>query len=489
MKRSLLKKAVACVSSLALACALMPAAALTAFADDDSSLTIDEDTVFYVQATDTATGETEVLKTYTEQELAEVTENYPTMSYAYSGAVRSTSSYVTMDTLLDGVEQFDESAYVQFECYDGSYTKWTYTYEYANTTKYFYPNNVVTDAASNTLSTDATSATAVPDVIALGSQSVSFTDEQPTLKDLVDTESADDTWRFLTGVTESGTYNAGRLTPSGVEGITVVYDSTYDAGTYSDGYEDGYADGADSVDTDSYYNEGYAAGLVDGAASVDTEASYDEGYAAGYAAGLVDGAASVDTDASYSEGYAAGLADGAASVDTDSYYATGYAEGYAAGLTDGAASVDTDSYYQSGYTDGADSVDTNAYYADGYNDGVNASEASADDSTTTTEATVTTKATQELSIAVATKSMKVKKLKTKKRTVKALTVSGAKGKVTYKKTGGSKKLTVNASTGKITVKKGTKKGTYKIKVRVKAAATSKYAASSTIVTVKVKVVK
>ena len=349
MKRSLLKKVVACASSLALACALVPATALTALADD--SLTIDDDTVFYVQATDTATGTTTVLETYTEQELAEVTENYPTVSYAVNGAVYSTDSYVTMDTLLDGVEQWASGAYVQFECYDGSYAKFTYDYDtYATTTRYFYPNNVVTDASTSTLSTDETSATAVPDVIALGSEKVSFTDGQPTLKDLISTENADDTWRFLMGVTESGTYNAGRYTPSGVEGITVVYDSTYTG-----------------------------------------------------------------------------------SVDDDS--------------------------------------------------------SDADDSGTDSSSTVTEKATQELSIAVATKSVKVKKVKTKKRTVKALTVKKNKGKVTYKKTGGSKKLTVNASTGKITVKKGTKKGTYKVKVRVKAAATDSYAASSTIVTVKVKVVK
>ena len=86
-----------------------------------------------------------------------------------------------------------------------------------------------------------------------------------------------------------------------------------------------------------------------------------------------------------------------------------------------------------------------------------------------------------------TATVKYKKLKKKKRTVKAITVTKAKGKVTYKKKGGSKKLTVNKKTGKITVKKGTKKGTYKIKVAVTAYGTWNYAAMTKTVTVKVKV--
>ena len=133
-------------------------------------------------------------------------------------------------------------------------------------------------------------------------------------------------------------------------------------------------------------------------------------------------------------------------------------------IVEAEAAVDTDSAdYQAGYAAGQAAV----------------------------ASTAAEKATQELGVAVAAKSVKVKKLKTKKRTVKALTVTGAKGKVTYAKVakGSSKKLTVNSKTGKITVKKGTKKGTYKVKVRVKAASTGKYAASSTVVTVKVKVVK
>ena len=88
-----------------------------------------------------------------------------------------------------------------------------------------------------------------------------------------------------------------------------------------------------------------------------------------------------------------------------------------------------------------------------------------------------------------TKKVKVTKVKKKAQTVKAISVSKAKGKVTYKKVSGSKKLTVNKKTGKITVKKKTKKGTYTIKVKVTAAGTKDYKAKSKTVKVTVKVYK
>lgn len=71
-------------------------------------------------------------------------------------------------------------------------------------------------------------------------------------------------------------------------------------------------------------------------------------------------------------------------------------------------------------------------------------------------------------------------------------VAGAKGKLSFKKISVTskkykKQFTVNKKTGKITVKKGTKKGNYKIKVKVSAAGTKDYAAASKKVTVKIKV--
>ena len=63
----------------------------------------------------------------------------------------------------------------------------------------------------------------------------------------------------------------------------------------------------------------------------------------------------------------------------------------------------------------------------------------------------------------------------------------SKGKLSYKKTSGSSGISVNSKTGKITVKKGMKKGNYKIKVQIKAAAKGNYKAGTKTVTIIVKV--
>ena len=83
--------------------------------------------------------------------------------------------------------------------------------------------------------------------------------------------------------------------------------------------------------------------------------------------------------------------------------------------------------------------------------------------------------------------LKKKKLKKKSQNIKrakAFKVSKAKGKLTYKlvsakKAGKNfkKKFKINAKTGKITVKKKTKKGLYKVTVKVKAKGNTNYKAS------------
>ena len=95
-----------------------------------------------------------------------------------------------------------------------------------------------------------------------------------------------------------------------------------------------------------------------------------------------------------------------------------------------------------------------------------------------------------LKVARKNKTFRVRVLKKAGKSYRAVTVKGAKGKVTYKITGSSKSkkaLKFNKKTGKITVKKGTKKGAYKLKIRVKAAGTALYKAGSKTVTVKVRV--
>ncbi|MCR5207483.1 MAG: hypothetical protein K6C14_03295 [Eubacterium sp.] len=83
--------------------------------------------------------------------------------------------------------------------------------------------------------------------------------------------------------------------------------------------------------------------------------------------------------------------------------------------------------------------------------------------------------------------LKAKTLKKKKVTVKrkkAVTVKNAKGKVSYKKAKGNKKIKV-AKNGKITVAKGLKKGTYKVRIKVKAAGKGLYRPATKTVTVKI----
>jgi hypothetical protein len=95
-----------------------------------------------------------------------------------------------------------------------------------------------------------------------------------------------------------------------------------------------------------------------------------------------------------------------------------------------------------------------------------------------------TKPDQSISVTPTSKTVKASKVK---KTAQMFTIKAtAKGNVTFKKSSGSKNVTIS-KTGTVTVKKGTKNGTYKIKVKVSAAATSKYEATSKTVTITVKV--
>jgi hypothetical protein len=98
----------------------------------------------------------------------------------------------------------------------------------------------------------------------------------------------------------------------------------------------------------------------------------------------------------------------------------------------------------------------------------------------------------KLTVKGANKTYKAAALKKKAKSYKAVTVKNPAGKVTYTAKGvnskSKKALKFTAKTGKITVKKGTKKGTYKMKVTVKDAgsATVKGATKTVTCTVKVK---
>ena len=92
-----------------------------------------------------------------------------------------------------------------------------------------------------------------------------------------------------------------------------------------------------------------------------------------------------------------------------------------------------------------------------------------------------------MQLKVVKKTIRAKKVLKKKQTVKkALQVTNAKGTVTIRKVGGSKKLTISKK-GVITVKKGTKRGTYKLRVKVSTEGTGIYKKASKTVTVTLKV--
>lgn len=85
------------------------------------------------------------------------------------------------------------------------------------------------------------------------------------------------------------------------------------------------------------------------------------------------------------------------------------------------------------------------------------------------------------------RTLNYKVVKDRDRTVKPLSVTGQKGALTYVKTSGSDKLTVNKQTGKVTVKKGTKKGVYKVKIRITAAGDADYQPQTEVTQVEIKI--
>lgn len=105
------------------------------------------------------------------------------------------------------------------------------------------------------------------------------------------------------------------------------------------------------------------------------------------------------------------------------------------------------------------------------------------------------KAKNKLDVKGKTAKVKYKKLKKKNQVIKrskAMTVSKANGKVTYKlykvsKSKYKKYFKVNKKNGNITVKKKLKKGTYKVTVKVTAAGNSNYKSITKKATTKVKV--
>ena len=106
------------------------------------------------------------------------------------------------------------------------------------------------------------------------------------------------------------------------------------------------------------------------------------------------------------------------------------------------------------------------------------------------------KKTNPLKIKAKNATVKYKKLKKKTQTLKVTKVikfiNKGKGNRTYKLAGVTKAkykkyFKINKNTGKLTIKKGLKKGTYKVKIKVKASGNSGYKPSEKTVTSKIKV--
>ena len=97
------------------------------------------------------------------------------------------------------------------------------------------------------------------------------------------------------------------------------------------------------------------------------------------------------------------------------------------------------------------------------------------------------KAANRMTVTAKKKTVKYSKVKKAKKLVAPVTVKKADGKVTYRKLSGSKKLKVNSKNGKVTVVKGTKKGTYKARIRVTAKGDADHTSLSQTKTITIKI--
>lgn len=92
------------------------------------------------------------------------------------------------------------------------------------------------------------------------------------------------------------------------------------------------------------------------------------------------------------------------------------------------------------------------------------------------------KASNPLSIKAKTAKVKFSSLKKKTQKLSVSKVISftkkGRGTITYAKTSGNAKITINKKTGQVTVKKGLKKGTYNVKVKIRANGNANYKASS-----------
>lgn len=144
MKGKITRKIVACVCSLALAGALVPAMALSAFAADEPVFTIKAQEIGAEAST------AKVVKTFTAEEFEEATTSYPQIDFvinAKSAKVYSTREYIPFWELFSGVDEWCDGAYFEAEDAKGVYGKnGPFSYNNAMTNSYFWPAQTAADS-------------------------------------------------------------------------------------------------------------------------------------------------------------------------------------------------------------------------------------------------------------------------------------------------------------------------------------------------------
>ncbi|MCR5676949.1 MAG: hypothetical protein K6G13_02825 [Agathobacter sp.] len=149
--------------------------------------------------------------------------------------------------------------------------------------------------------------------------------------------------------------------------------------------------------------------------------------------------------------------------------------------TDAACKVKTSKAKNQAAAEGAAPVNAGTYYVKAFvaaNGNYNAA-------TSQAAKLVIAKKNATVSVSTNAKTIAVKQLSKKAQTFKIAASVTGNGTISFAKTSGNAKITVDAKTGKVTVKKGLKKGTYAIKVKVSAKASTNYNAATKTVTIKI----
>ena len=210
------KRIVACVCSVAMAVALVPAVAFTAFAKDPAVLTVS------IQDAETGATITPKGSDYTAAQLAELAaENTTSIDYLLpfkGGRVYTTKSYVTLDQLLSKIGKWTAGAQVSITAADG--VGITKSYEDVTAgASYYYPNYSTADPSDEGKVT-------VPYVIALTQAYASL--DTSIAKDVATSnasaEQSDASMQLLYGLSAPSFEGlSGKSWPGGVATITVIY--------------------------------------------------------------------------------------------------------------------------------------------------------------------------------------------------------------------------------------------------------------------------